>query len=192
MKKQIKTSWLITALLLITAMMLSLAACGAEPKPEEEPVSEEEVMEEQMSGTFLEYRDQPFQFETVDFYGDPYTSEDCSGAKVILVNFWEPWCGPCVGEIPELEKLYENYQDQGFLILGAYSETGMNEDITQILEEGGVTYPVIYANEEMQHYMTDYYPTSFFIDGSGTVLSEYPVVGSQDYDAWEALLKEYL
>lgn len=131
-------------------------------------------------------------FATEDMDGNEVTSEDFKGAKLILVNYWEPWCGPCVSEMPDLEQLYEKYRDQGFVILGVFSTTDMDEDVKGVLSDSGTSYPILRANRQFTPFMTGYYPTSFFMDGSGKVLSKEPVIGSLSYDDWEKEIISFL
>ena len=51
----------------------------------------------------------------------PSSSSDYKG-KVVLLNFWATWCGPCKLEIPEFVEAYSKYRDKGFVILGVLSE----------------------------------------------------------------------
>ena len=131
-------------------------------------------------------------FATVDIDGNPYTLDDMKDAKVILVNFWEPWCGPCVGEIGDLARLYEEYKNQGFLILGVYSTEGQDEDVKSIIADNGVTYPVIKSAGNMADFMSPYVPTTVFADGSGRIISAEPEIGAHSYDEWKAIIEEYL
>lgn len=131
-------------------------------------------------------------FSTVDIDGKPYTLDDMKDAKVVLVNFWEPWCGPCVGEIGDLARLYEEYKDQGFLILGVYSTEGQDEDVRSIITDNGVTYPVIKSAGNMSEFMTMYVPTTVFADGSGKIISAEPEIGAHSYDEWKAIIDDYL
>ena len=64
-------------------------------------------------------------------------------AKVVMINLWEPWCGPCVNEMPGLEKLYEQYKDKGLVILGVFSSQDMDEDARKVIEDAGITYPIL-------------------------------------------------
>ena len=131
-------------------------------------------------------------FATVDIDGNPYTVDDLKAAKVVLVNFWEPWCGPCVGEIGDLAKLYEEYKDQGFLIVGAYSTDGMDDDVRSVIEKNGVTYPIIKSAGNMSEFMTAYVPTTVFADGTGRIISAEPEIGAHSYDEWKTLIEDYL
>ena len=135
------------------------------------------------------YSSQTLQFSTTDINGRSVTLEDYSDAKVIMVNLWEPWCGPCVGEMPELQKLYTNYKDKGLVILGVY---GTEEDPQAVVKETDVTYPILRRTEDFASFETDYVPTTFFVDGEGHLLSAQPVIGYQSYAEWEATILNYL
>ena len=133
-----------------------------------------------------------FAFDTFDIDDKQFTSEMIKDAKLVMINFWEPWCGPCVGEMSDIEALYEKYKDDGFVVLGIFSTLGMDDDVRSVMSNCGTTYPVLRATVDMYDFMTDYVPTSFFMDGNGKVLSEEPIVGSNSYEAWEALIQSYL
>lgn len=132
------------------------------------------------------------RFETVDLNGDPFDPSyfHANGTKLILLNLWEPWCPPCVGEMPELEKLYQDYKDKGLVILGVFRD----DDVAfaqQVVDEKGVTYPIARYTGDFEEYASDYVPTSAFLLPDGTVLEDQ-IIGSRDYAAWERLVNTYL
>lgn len=131
-------------------------------------------------------------FDTVDFYGNNVTEDIISDYKVVLVNYWEPWCGPCVKEMPDLEMLYEKYKDSGLLILGVYTTFDMDEDVEYLIDEKGITYPILKADENLIKYEQSYVPATFIFDGYGNLLDENPVEGSRSYDDWESIILQYL
>lgn len=134
-----------------------------------------------------------FSFTTTDINGNRVSFSDyCAGKRVIMINFWEPWCGPCVREMPDLERLYQDYKDQGFLIIGVYTTPDSDGSVTEAVRSTGISYPCIVAPDSMYKYMTDYVPTTFFVDGNGNILSEEPIIVSNSYSGWESILKEYL
>lgn len=131
-------------------------------------------------------------FETVDIDGNKVTSDDFSNAKLIMINFWEPWCGPCVGEMSDLEMIYQNYKDDGFVILGVFSSEGMDEDVRNVIEQTGVTYPIMRAVKSLEPYMTQFVPTTVFFDGEGNMLIEEPIPGARSYEDWESLVESLM
>lgn len=131
-----------------------------------------------------------FNFTSTDINGNDVSLADYSGYKVIMVNFWEPWCGPCVGEMPELEELYEEYSDEGFLILGIYSDN--DSDAKEIVDEAGITYPVVKYISQFDKYQSGYVPNTIFINGNGDVLTDEPYIGANSKEGWEEIIKGYL
>jgi peroxiredoxin len=68
--------------------------------------------------------------------------------KVVLVNFWATWCVPCAAELPHLQRLYEAYADQGFVVL-AISMDGP-ESVAEVVPRArryGLTFPVLLDEE---------------------------------------------
>lgn len=175
---------------LIGTFILLGASCGknVETERSSESVKQTEVQD---SAEETESLSENFDFSTEDIDGNKVSFKDLE-AKLIMVNFWEPWCGPCIGEMPDLEELYTKYKDQGFVILGVFSTEGADADVRTIIEENKITYPILRADENLTKYMQDYVPATTFVDGSGTVLSESPYIGAKTADAWEEIIKSYL
>ena len=133
---------------------------------------------------------QKFAFTTTDMSGNTVSLANYSDAKLIMINMWEPWCGPCVREMPDLQKLYDNYKSKGFLILGAASSTP--SEVNEVVRDLGITYPIINCNTDFNVFYTGSVPTTVFIDGDGYVLTPDPIVGSRSYDVWEGIMLELL
>ena len=137
-----------------------------------------------------------FTFNTTDRDGNTWDETTFSQYELTMINFWEPWCGPCVNEIPDLERLYEDYMDKGFQIIGVYSEQTMESEVDGILRDSNVSYPILHYTSEFDQFQSGYVPTTIFVDREGKVLTmsfgENSVVGSKSYNEWAALINKYI
>lgn len=197
-------------IILTICLVLSMSACGGETKGQgtdesgtktsaketgSAAVSQsaEEVKTEEVNDTAQENaQDGTLKFDTVDIHGDRVTDEVMKDAKLVLINLWEPWCGPCVREMPDLEKIYEKYKDQGLLILGVYATFDMDEDAKDVIASVGTTYPILKADQSLLALEQDYVPATFLFDGEGRLISSEPIAGSRSYEVWEEIVLYYL
>ena len=131
-------------------------------------------------------------FTTTDREGNTWDETAFQGHSLTMLNFWEPWCGPCVGEMADIQKLSEDYTDKGLQVLGIYSTPGMEADVDAVLEKTGVKYPILHDTEDFDLFESGYVPTTVFVDAGGCVVDEQFYVGSRSYEAWEALVLELL
>lgn len=131
-------------------------------------------------------------FSTADINGESVDTDSIKDSKLIMVNFWEPWCGPCVKEMPDLEKLYQNYKDQGFVILGVFYSLDSLDDAKAVVGDINITYPILTGNEDFFPFMTEYVPTTVLFDSEGNLLSSEALIGARSYDDWEQEILKYL
>ena len=152
----------ISVLLLALCLLLPLCACGK-------------------AGSADSAAGAAFRFTTTDLDASEVTSEALfKNAKVTVVNLWATWCGPCVRELPELEKLRQDYADKGVQVTGILLETSASavKDAKSILRDAGADYLVLLPTEEMGELINvQYIPTTYFVDPQGRVLGE-AVVGA--------------
>ena len=112
--------------------------------------------------------------------GSEFTLSDHEG-KVILLNFWATWCGPCVGEMPAFERLQETYGED--LALVAVNSGEDEATVAGFLEENGYTFPVVLDQEYAVSnlYPTEGIPYTVIIGTDGKVASIQ--LGAGDADA---------
>ncbi|MBR1797951.1 MAG: TlpA family protein disulfide reductase [Clostridiales bacterium] len=181
-------------LIICIFVFLSIVSCSADDKRDREREEETEVEEtevEETADTDSNF-DPDFTFSTTDRDGNTYTEDIFRDYELTMINFWEPWCGPCVGEMPDLQILYNNYSNQGFNILGVYSETSMEQDVEELLSSAGIKYPILHYTDEFNRFQSGYVPTTIFVDGEGHVVSSQPYVGSMDYEDWASVVEDLL
>ena len=133
-----------------------------------------------------------FIFAAKDMDGNLVSQNSLGDASLIMINFWEPWCQPCVGEMEDLENLYEDYKDSGLVILSVLSSTDYDDDARAIIRELGITYPIVHADNNLALYETDSVPTTIFVDGEGNVLTDEPYIGARDYNDWLTIITDLM
>ena len=107
--------------------------------------------------------------------------------KVILINFWATWCGPCRMEIPDFNELYKKYSDKGLEILGI-SISDTKEQLVNFLKAYTINYPVLYGSQgDMQKVIIDYggvysIPMSFLIGKNNEIKRIYHGAILKQYD----------
>lgn len=116
-------------------------------------------------------------FVLMDQYGNKHSLADYKG-KTIFLNFWATWCGPCRNEMPEIQKIYEETQqeeDSDLVVLGiaapGFGQEKSQEEVEAFLEENGYTYPVLMdtTGEVFMEYGISAYPTTFMVDRDGNL-----------------------
>lgn len=125
-------------------------------------------------------------FTLKDQYGVEHTLSDYKG-KVVFLNFWATWCPPCKLEMPDIEKLYKEFntnQDEIVILGVALPRTDQNtntreldkDGVIDFLEENKYTFPTVFdeTGEVLQSYFIRAFPTTFFIDKEGNIFGYYP------------------
>jgi peroxiredoxin len=113
--------------------------------------------------------------------------------KVVVVDFWATWCGPCVQELPGYIALQEKYGPKGFAIIGVSLDTIAPADVQKFAKTKGINYTVVMGDEAIQQAFgaIDAIPTTFLIDKTGVIRDRK--LGAVSHDEYEkrvvALLK---
>lgn len=108
-------------------------------------------------------------FTMTTFDGSPFRLSDQRG-KVVIVNFWASWCGPCRDEAPILQSVWERYRDRGVVLVGvAYLDS--DPDSRAFIEEFGITYPngPDVATRISDQYRIQGVPETFVVDQNGDI-----------------------
>jgi thiol-disulfide isomerase/thioredoxin len=129
-----------------------------------------------------------FNLEGLD--GKPVTLEAARG-KVVLLNFWATWCGPCRAETPDLIALQSRYKD-ALEIIGLAVDVDDPEDVKAFAEKSGINYPVAIASDEVRarYGGITALPTSFLLDTDGRVVQKH--VGMFDPRVYELEIRAVL
>jgi cytochrome c biogenesis protein CcmG/thiol:disulfide interchange protein DsbE len=109
-------------------------------------------------------------FTLPDTSGRHVSLESLKG-KVVAVNFWATWCGPCQDEIPDLAKVYSAHKSKCFEMLGVAEESGVRDEVVAAAQKLGVNYPVLLDDDGKagDAFKIPGYPRTFLIDVDGRI-----------------------
>ena len=182
---------ILSTTLLSSALILSACSSSTEKK--------EETNKQTSTTSSSETKPtQAFDFTAMDKDGKTVKLSDFKGKKV-YINMWDSWCGPCMREIPELEKVYQKYKNnKDFVFLSITSpndaefknqspQDKSKDVILKKAKELGATYPVLFdVNDRfIINYAIRSFPTHILINSDGTF--ETRIAGSVNE---ETLTKE--
>jgi peroxiredoxin len=142
-------------------------------------------------------------FVVQNLAGEDVAISDFFGKKVLLVNVWATWCGPCVTEMPSMQRLYEALEGEDFEILAVSIDAKAGEvdemnrpggDLRAFAESLGLTFPIAHnpRGDIQRTFQTTGVPESFLIGKDGVIYKK--VAGETAWDAPqnEALIRRLL
>jgi thiol-disulfide isomerase/thioredoxin len=143
--------------LLLAFGIAVLAACGPAPKTAQTKAAP------------------PFDLQSLD--GSRATLDTLKG-KVVVVDFWATWCGPCLKEIPEYAEFYRKNQPRGIEVVGIVMDSGSPQEINDFVREYKIPYRQLVGDDKTSEAwgVNQGYPTTFVIDGKGVIRTK--VLGS--------------
>lgn len=140
------------------------------------------------------------KFSAEDIFGNSYTEDIFAEYDLTLVNVFATWCSPCVKEIPELEKLRQQYEKDGIklgvvaVVLDAKTQNGIDEyaiDSAQTLyERSEANFPFLVPDDGYMNGRLigiESVPESFFVDSNGNIVSD-PYIGTNSLEGWTQIV----
>ena len=126
-------------------------------------------------------------FAMTDLDGRTISSDSLKG-KVVLINFWATWCGPCVVEIPDLVKLQAKYRDQ-LVVIGVSEDENGEALVRKFAADKQINYPLVMSTPELQALFPGVValPTTFALDRNGKMVQKH--VGLLHAEQTEALAR---
>ena len=156
--------------IVMLCLLLAVSACGrTEIRPAADPTASETDA-------------QTFSFKTTDLNGNAVSSEELfSTHQITMVNVMTTWCGYCIQELPELQRLSELYAEKNCAVIGVLYD-GTSDDLLKtgrsLMEQAGASYAVLQPWEGMESQMpVQAFPTTFFVNSAGEIVGE-PILGA--------------
>lgn len=168
----------------LTALLLAVTGCNreepaasnTEPQPPRAQVGNE-------VGFYLP------EYSAAKLDGSKFDLEQERG-KVVLLNLWATWCGPCRYEIPELQRIHDRYASRGFAVIGVSVDESGVESVREFVEEQNMTYPVVLDAEGKLATIlqTSVLPTTVLVDKGGRILwKKYGLIREGDPELQKAI-----
>ncbi|CAN5759479.1 hypothetical protein BH11GEM1_BH11GEM1_36570 [soil metagenome] len=115
--------------------------------------------------------------------------------KVVLLNVWATWCGPCREEMPSMEKLHREFGPQGLKIVAvSVDDPGKEKAILEFAKEFDLTFEILHDPGKVtaRHYQVTGYPESFIIGKEGTIRRKVFAAADWSSETNRALIRELL
>ncbi len=185
-----------TILFTLTAVIMGCGQGSAQAEAQKKNIPKKTVKEARPKGAV-----KAPDFTLADLEGNRVQLADYRG-KVVLLNFWGTWCGPCRKEIPDFIELVDKYQESGLEIIGVTLTSGPPENIQRFSDRMGINYTLLtdFEARETQTVTWEYgkatgrpingIPTTFIIDREGYIVKKY--TGPRPEHIFYKDLKPYL
>ena len=188
-------------LILGMALMLAagISACNASSKTSSSEATTTESKQadakaEDSKQAESDKEDKKFpEFSAKTVSGEDISSDVFKESKLTVVNVWGSWCGPCVQEIPELQKLYESMKDKDVNVIGLAQDAGTDLDaVKEIIDKNKVTYQNIVPEGATEDFVMNLmaFPTTFFVDSDRNIVGV--IQGGRNLEAFTAAVEGVL
>ena len=185
MKKNILGFGILTLLVLLFGMNIFDGEKGSEIALPSSPPNEIEVAKIEASSEVKVAQD----FTLTTLQGEQVSLSDYKG-KIVILNFWATWCGPCKEEMPHMQKFHEKNPDVAMLAVNLTSMDLGIDVVKQFVHDSGLTFPILLDEADVvgKQYNIITIPTSYMIDRGGRIFRE--VVGPMDERMMEELISD--
>ncbi|QDU81953.1 Thiol-disulfide oxidoreductase ResA [Polystyrenella longa] len=113
------------------------------------------------------------ELSITDFEDNPVKLEDFKG-KVVLVDFWGTFCGPCIRQFPKMKETYAEFKDQGFEIVGISADQSQDQ-VDQFQEQYELPWKLAMSNSDeqatLERYLVEAFPSTYLIDREGKIIA---------------------
>lgn len=140
-----------------------------------------------------------FNFSAKDINNKEYNTEIFESSKVTMINFWATFCGPCINELKDINKLSEEFKSEDFQVMGIVTDAYEgDEDIInsakKIIKDNNVKYLNIIPNDNLYtNYLNNlqFVPTTIFVNKNGDLIG--PVVnGAKSYNEYKEIIENII
>ena len=180
-------------------MVAGISACNASSKTSSSEATTTESKQadakaEDSKQAESDKEDKKFpEFTAKTVSGEDISSDLFKDSKLTVVNVWGSWCGPCVQEIPELQKLYESMKEKDVNVIGLAQDAGTDLDaVKEIIDKNKVTYQNIVPEGATEDFVMSLmaFPTTFFVDSDRNIVGV--IQGGRNLEAFTAAVEGVL
>jgi peroxiredoxin len=113
----------------------------------------------------------PFSLENIE--GKKVELKNFKG-KIVFINFWATWCGPCKEEMPSMEALYKQFREKGFVLLSISVDYAGLKPVKEFIEKNHYTFPVLIDQKckVLDLYQVNKIPATFIINKKGKMVGK--------------------